>query len=320
MKTVTIHDVVLASGCSAATVSRVLNGRHAVAAATRAKVEEAIRKLNYRHAAFERRVVAIIHPVYEPNLQFAEGSYPMTLLGALTRELYARNYRVMVVGECDLDLVTPDRFCGAVSMTYSDRISERWSREQPLPLVIVNSPRRPHDQVYSIVSDDGQGIELAVEHLYRRGHRNIGFLQVTDVEWSQSIREDAFRRAMERRNLDSSRLRTVSFNPFLYEPLGVLVHSNATALLVAAEGAGHRVLSALSLFRLRVPDDLSLVCWEAANISECTFPPLTTVGQDFAAIGRCAADCLDAFLAGKPSEMQFRIPYRLTARESVKEL
>ncbi len=320
MKEITIRDLARSSGCSPATVSRVLNGRHPVAPETRRKVEEAVRLLHYRHAAFERRTVAIIHPVYEPNLELASGFYPAALLGALSRELYARNYRVMVLGECDLDMVTPDRFCGAISMTYSDRISERWSREQPLPLVLINAPRRPHDQVYSILSDDGQGIDLAVDHLYRHGHREIGFLQVSAEEWAKTIREDAFRKAMERRKLDPGRVRTASHNASLYEPLGVLVHSNATALLVAAEGTGHRVLSVLSLFKLHVPDDISLISWEAENISECTFPPLSTVGQDFAAMGKCAVDCLDAFQSGGTSAMQFRIPYRLIQRESVKQL
>ncbi|MBS1371494.1 MAG: LacI family DNA-binding transcriptional regulator [Lentisphaeria bacterium] len=318
MKKITIRDIARRSGCSAATVSRVLNGRRMIAPETRARVEEAVRALHYRHAAFERRVIAVIYPVRGEPPRLAEGFYVSALLNALSEALYAHGFPVAVIGEHDLGLVTPDRFAGAVSITYTDRISEQWSREQPIPLVLINEPRRMHDQVYSVFSDEQSGVGLAVDCLVRHGHRRISFLPVACEGWTLQTRIPAFRAAMERHGLAPDLARTASDFRLLFEPLGALVHGDATAIIVSGEGSGHRVLSVLSLFKQRVPEDISLVTWEAANVSECCLPPLTTVRQDFAAIGERAAECLEAFFDGQTTGMETAVPYILTERDSVR--
>ena len=58
MPQVTLHDVAIASGVSAQTVSRVINQRPDVSEATRAHVWETIRSLGYKPNMLARGLVS----------------------------------------------------------------------------------------------------------------------------------------------------------------------------------------------------------------------------------------------------------------------
>jgi len=70
----------------------------------------------------------------------------------------------------------------------------------------------------------------------------------------------------------------------------------------------------------RVPDEIKVVGFDNLSIAELTMPSLTTIAQDFSAIGRLAAKILCEMVA-LPTEQRFKtrrelVPVELIARES----
>jgi DNA-binding LacI/PurR family transcriptional regulator len=67
---------------------------------------------------------------------------------------------------------------------------------------------------------------------------------------------------------------------------------------------------------LRVPGDISLIGFDDLPIVRFTDPPLTTVRQPMAAMGRLAMETLLDILAGSSSNHNLKVPGELVVRES----
>ena len=88
-----------------------------------------------------------------------------------------------------------------------------------------------------------------------------------------------------------------------------------TAVFVANDQMAMGTLRALAERGLRVPDDVSVVGFD--DIPEASFfqPPLTTIRQDFASLGRAAVRLVIGALAGEELESAL-VPPRLVTRAS----
>ena len=50
-----------------------------------------------------------------------------------------------------------------------------------IPIVLANG-RLGRENCHSVIVDEGRGIELAAEHLYKRGHRRLAYVADKDTE------------------------------------------------------------------------------------------------------------------------------------------
>jgi len=67
---------------------------------------------------------------------------------------------------------------------------------------------------------------------------------------------------------------------------------------------------------VRVPEELSVVGFDDLSIAPFLAPPLTTIRQPGAEMGRRAAEILMELLEGKEREAQIAVPGELVIRES----
>ncbi len=94
-----------------------------------------------------------------------------------------------------------------------------------------------------------------------------------------------------------------------------------TAVLTMSDATAIGVLSAARLLHLRVPDDLSVVGFDDLPISRWFSPPLTTVRQPLAEMGRTAAEMLSAMIDGRePRGRQVELATELVVRSSTAPL
>jgi DNA-binding LacI/PurR family transcriptional regulator len=97
--------------------------------------------------------------------------------------------------------------------------------------------------------------------------------------------------------------------------LGLAGRRDVTAVLCGNDEIAFGVIKALQVKGLRVPEDISVMGFDDHPLAEIWTPALTTMGQDFAELGRMAVDFLLGQLAGEP----FRAPrsdLRLVVRDS----
>ncbi len=177
-----IRDVALHAGVAVGTVSRVLNDAPGVATETRARVENAIRHLDYRPNRQARAlstgrthtVGALVpfftHPSAVRRLQgvvevLETSAYDLVLFNVGTASQRSRHFGRTGVA---------DRVDGLLLVSLAptdDEVAHFSSAGVVTVLVDCEHPALPR-----VLTDDVEGGRLATQHLMDLGHRRIGFI------------------------------------------------------------------------------------------------------------------------------------------------
>ncbi|GAA4984820.1 LacI family DNA-binding transcriptional regulator [Kineococcus glutinatus] len=179
-------DIAARAGVSQATVSRVLNGRPGVAAATRERVAAAVAALGYQRLTVPQArpagLVGIVVPEIDNPVFPALGQALGAALVArgLTWALLSQGPAGLDEDQCTTTLIGHGA-CGAVLVSglHADLSADasRYAllRERGLALVTVGG-WRPAAGVPSFSADEREGAVQALRHLVRLGHRRTGLL------------------------------------------------------------------------------------------------------------------------------------------------
>ncbi|GAA3747838.1 LacI family DNA-binding transcriptional regulator [Salinactinospora qingdaonensis] len=296
---VTISAIAEEAGVSAPTVSRVLNGRGDVAPATRERVETLLRARGYRrrgHRAEEQVglldlvfndldspwAVEIIRGVEDAAHAVGSG----TVVSAIHRRASSTRQWLQSVRSRASD--------GAILVTTdldSDLRAEL--EELHLPAVVIDPVGVPDMAVPTIGCTNWAGGLSATEHLIGLGHRRIAFVAGRPELWSSRARLDGYRAGLETAGLDVDGDLVVQ-GKFDYESgfrAGEHLFGLAqppTAVFAASDQMGLGIYEALRQRGLRVPGDVSVVGFDDLPEASWSSPPLTTVRQPLAEMGRLA--------------------------------
>lgn len=310
---VKLKDVALRAGVSASTVSRVLNGASNVSPAARENVLKGARALGYHRGGGRGRTVAVLIPG-DREISFC--GYLSMLLTAMSRNLYAAGYRMELVCGNDLELLSEKFIIGGISAMYMDGFERRWRDFMNLPLVCLNSSSLHGDNIYSVCSDERQGMRMALELLKRHGHSRIGLLYNGNPDtWCNRARITGCETAATKLGMTLS-VKNCADVERIYEPIGKLLQTGVTGLICTGEGMGSPVAYALDMFGKRIPRDLSLITHELAGVSSFCIPQHSTVSQDFQSLSQAAVKMLENLLAGRRPEGDVLVDCLLIERDS----
>ena len=346
-------DVARLAGVSHQTVSRVLNDHPSVRPETRDRVLDAIATLGYRRNSAARALVtnrsATIGVVTTGSALYG----PTSTLIAVEEAAREQGYFVSVATIRRYDADTMHRVLEhfmdqgvegiVVIAPQTDVASAVDSFRAPVPVIMIAARDHPGAQdgagpdgaspaarrgptggaggVLPIAVDQRLGARLATEHLLGLGHTTVVHLS-GPLDWFDAReRETGWRGALEDHGAE------------VPDPIrgdwssdrGYAVGRELAADLRAGRGptavfAGNDQL-ALGLLRafwesgVRVPRDVSVVGFDDVAGAGHFIPPLTTVRQPFATLGRrCMALMLDAFAGAEVRPVS--IPPELVVRES----
>ncbi len=316
-----IQEIARLAGVSTATVSRVFSHHPSIRPELRERVFQVAKEYGYHpRLSTKQRNVVIITP-YD-SLYPVQSCVDMILM-ALTHEFPKREFRLEILPYNNLERLDSIQFCGAVAIGAEPADFARWSERFSAPLVIVdrNAKSVPHD-VYFVHNDETQGMETALDHLYRRGCRRIGCIIHGDPGTGNAdIRAEAIRKGLKTRGLPDEETLIHFSGPGsekYVEIIGKLLKQKADALFCPGGNAGIVSLYALSLFGKRVPEDISLIASEQTFFSCHAVPPQTTVTPDYPAMAAAVVDVIEARLNGTPVPPRTLLPYHLLSRESVR--
>jgi DNA-binding LacI/PurR family transcriptional regulator len=290
-----IEDVARLAGVSAQTVSRVSTGADPVREETRARVVAAMDQLGYspnraaralRNGAFgtigllahrfERTGEAL---TTEAVVQAAEAEdYSVTLLSV--RESRLDDWRTAALR------LSHQAIDGLVIIRAEQADPALLSLPAGMPVAVSDS--RMVSQYTSVVADQVQGSEDAVGHLLELGHRTVHHLAGPTDSEPAAVRAGTWQRCLEEAGIRPPRLWRGDWSARSGYELGQHVAEDAaiTAVYCANDEMAFGLIRALHEQGRRVPEDVSVVGFDAIALSEYSFPPLTTVKQDFHAIGR----------------------------------
>jgi DNA-binding LacI/PurR family transcriptional regulator len=310
-----LQEIAKLAGVSPATVSRVFSHHPNIRNKVREHVFAIAKKHGYhpRLATKQRNVVIII-----PGDQI----YPIRnclemVMMALTRELPKRNFRIEVLPQDNMERLDSIQFCGAVAIGANPVDFEKWPNRYSAPLVLIDrEASRNAPNVYSVHSDEMQGMEIAIGHLHERGCRKIGC--VIHDSGNADIRRKGITQALESRDLPADdKLMHLTKDDNYVEIIGKLLKRNIDALFCPGGNAGIVSAYALSLFNKRVPEDISLIASEYKFYSQYATPPQTTITQDHETLAEITADIIESHHSKNKISPNTILPYSIIIRDSV---
>jgi LacI family repressor for deo operon, udp, cdd, tsx, nupC, and nupG len=300
MAKVGISDVAARAGVSEATVSRVLNRRGVVASGTRRMVEEAIRELGYDRGGASQLVVVLTPELAQPFF----GRLCELLESALAPQgLKAIVCSTMIGGFQEIDFIRSTADLGIAGVIFAsasntldgaDPAVYRLLQKRQIPFVSMNGSIEG-SQAPSFSTNDRVAAELAVDHLWRLGHRNIGMIVGPVGNRPSDRRLEGFLAAMRNCGVeDPHKL----FAHQVYSIEGgmsaaeTLLDQGVTALVAASDYMALGAIRAAGRRGLSVPEDVSVVGYDDSEIMAFVEPPLTTVRQPVERIAQSIATAM----------------------------
>lgn len=298
---VSMADVAERAGVSAQTVSRVANGSPRVDPATRARVEKAMADLGYRMHRAARALRTGQTSTIGLVVSTLASVGNSRMLQAISEAAAARDYAlaVVTVGERGIR----DAFArlrsqgvdGAVVLNEATELARDVDPPADLHVVVVDSPP---DARFSIVqTDHAAGARAATAHLLALGHDTVHHLGGPRGSFAAAERERGWRDALADAGVAASEpVRGDWTSASGHRAVSHLLE--ATAIFVANDQMALGALRALADAGRRVPEDVSVVGFDDIADAAEFRPPLTTVRQDFDALGRRAVAALVAAIEG----------------------
>ncbi|WP_394434741.1 LacI family DNA-binding transcriptional regulator [Streptomyces sp. SGAir0957] len=316
--TARLADIAAQAGVSEATVSRVLNGKPGVAAATRQSVLAALDVLGYERPVRLRRHSAGLVGLITPELE--NPIFPalaQVIVQALTGQGYTPVLATQTPGgstEDELTEMLVDRgvsgiiyVSGLHADTTADTRRYERLRGQGVPFVLVDG-FSPAVAAPFISPDDRAAARLAVTHLASLGHQRIG-LAVGPRRFVPVQRKiEGFVRTMrELLPLSPEEVENDLVQHSLYTLEGgqaataALLERGCTGIICASDMMALGAVRAVRERGLEVPTDVSVVGFDDSPLIAFTDPPLTTIRKPVHAMGQAAVNTLLEEVGGTPA-------------------
>ncbi|WP_246060802.1 LacI family DNA-binding transcriptional regulator [Nocardioides dongxiaopingii] len=325
LRTPVMADVARLAGVSHQTVSRVVNGRTNLRPETRDRVEQAIRQLGYRPNTAARALVtkrsATIGVIGSKSGYWGPSTVHRTIQAAGREAGY-------FVSSANLQDLTRDELVDAISHLRDQSVEgivliaatdealdvARAQEDLGIPVVVVEGDR--HQTRWTVGVDQCEGAVLGTRHLLDLGHTDVVHLS-GPPSWTEArARLLGYQTAMYAAGLRPAPHVTGDWSARSGYAAGLEIarRRDVTAAFCANDQMALGLLRALHEAGRRVPDDVSVVGFDDIPEAAYLIPPLTTVRQDFGAVGRRAIEILQCAIRGDSDDV---VPDRLIAPELV---
>jgi len=292
----TIYDIARAAGVTATTVSNVLSGKGSVSSATRARVMQYAKELNYSPNLIARSLIKGRTGVLGLAFPSVDNPFYAEITAAMERLAYQAGFRIFVstfsngaqTGQKMLKDLALRRVDGVIIFSAAIAIDIISSMALPdLPIIYCLEEEMQDCPFPAISYDFFQGGQLAGEHLLSLGHRNIGLLtHITDGNhYNHGARVKGLQAALANYNLELD-MRLVKNGASDVEPGKIAGRElltqpdRPTAVFATNDMMAIGLMAAAWELNIRVPQDLSIIGFDGITISRYTTPPLTTIKID----------------------------------------
>jgi DNA-binding LacI/PurR family transcriptional regulator len=295
-----MSDVARLAGVSHQTVSRVLNDLPNVRAATKERVQQAIEELGYRRNLAARALVT------RHTRVLGVVSFDTTLFGPASTvhgiEDAARQagYFMSIVSLKEITRASVRDAIGYLTTQGVDGIvvvaPQREAVEalssvpDDLPAVAVEGGRARGMPIVSVDQLGGAG--AAVQHLLDLGHQTVVHIAGPSNWLEAEGRIEGWRQTLVEAGRPTPDLLVGDWSPRSGYEVGHALPADTTAVFVGNDQMALGLLRALTERGLSIPRDISVVGFDDIPEAEFFGPPLTTVRQDFTAVGRHSIELL----------------------------
>ena len=328
---VTLRDIARKANVSESTVSRVLSNHPGISDATRGKVLDIAKELEYQPNALARglarsdsNIVGVIiprisNPYYAQLLQGIQevaGQFGFSLILCVT------NNNV----EKALEYLRVLKAYQSIGIIYQNGYFLEDDRKglegTGIPAVVI-SRKVPTDRFYSVVVDEVGESRRATEYLLGLGHRRLAFIGGPLADpWPGQGRLLGFEKGLASYGLKPDP-DLIAYGDWTYKS-GVramkrilATGKKVEALFAACDEMAIGAMKAIQEAGLSVPGDVSVIGFDGVPLGIMCSPELTTIEQPIGDIGREAMRMLNKLIhMQEVVDQQSVLPCRLVERES----
>lgn len=325
-------DIARMAGVSSSTVSRALSGSALIPEATRERILELARSLNYQvnvgAANLRKRSVQTVGVVMlGDSMQAISDPFILNLFGSIADALDEQGYSVLLTRLNDSRqaqmqaLVTSGQVAGLVvigQLTWHEHLNRLFHAGLALSVWGAALP----DAAYPVVGGDNeQGGYLAAAHLLSRGCRKIAFWG--DIDHPEAgLRYAGYLRAHREAGVTpDARLRqSVLFGePMLMQVVQDWLSQDLAfdGVFVTSDVAAIALISALNARGIDVPRDVKVVGYDDIDMAGHVFPSLTSIRQPTQLAGKALVTLLNELQSGQ-AKRSVILPTELIERDSTR--
>ncbi|MDL2301921.1 GntR family transcriptional regulator [Lachnospiraceae bacterium OttesenSCG-928-D06] len=189
------------------------------------------------------------------------------------------------------------------------------------PVIIIDKPNTCK-QYSSVVCDNFSGGYMITSHILSYGHKNVCYLSRYYYDNMSSIEEryNGYLKAMKDYGCSNPRFVKIDIPedanldyPMLKHVVNTLYQEGMTALVCENDEVAFYVHMASRSLGLRPPEDLSITGFDNISWATTGSAQITTISQDFAAIGEAIAGIL---LQEEYKPLHIVVPVKLIPRNS----
>ncbi len=297
---VTIKDVAKEAGVAISTVSNVLNNVDIVSPETKKRVLETVERLKYvpnMNAKFLKSNKKNTIGLFLSSIQ---GDYYRMLMQAVHLQCKLKNYLLNIyisnenTSEEIYSMIISSGVEGAIVLNerLSDEYIDRLSKAK-MPIVFIDR-EIAGSHMSSVIIDNAEGTNIALEYLIKQGHRRIGFLHGI-YNYDDDTRYKAYLNVLNKYGLpmDENIILRGYFEELLaYSEMRVMLLKGVElpdAFFCANDEMAWGCIRALTEVGIRVPDQVSVIGFDDHSSSKYFTPPVTTVRSPVTELGNASA-------------------------------
>lgn len=307
---ITLKHVAEKSGVSITTASRILNNRESgipIREETRQRVLAAATELGYKPNLLARGLRGSRSSLVGVIARDISDPFHIQVLQGINRITAKRSYRLFL-GHVDYQSDVAIAYASMFEQSHADGIiviGDIEGDEAAIEILMAQhryvvgvTDRVDRRQFPGVYIDNVLGTQLALDHLWNLGHRNIVCISYPHIE-DGALRADVYRRYMEDHDTGDKVqvfLTSQDLEPSYQTGLKILAGFTATdrptAIFAASDAIAIGLLQAAFQTGLTIPQEFSIVGFDNLDITPFTVPPLTTVSQSGLEMGQTAANLL----------------------------
>ncbi|GAB6989141.1 LacI family DNA-binding transcriptional regulator [Paenibacillus pini] len=333
---VTIYDIAQHANVSAMTVSKVINNTGRISEQTRKRVKKVMEELNYIPNSNARSLVLqqtkilsllitdITNPFYTSLARGAEDTAKR--LGY--RLLFGNSDEDYLKEQDYVDMVLSTRVDGVLFAPAGDQSLKNLEKlmAHKIPFVILDRAV-PGIESDIVAGDSKEGARKLVDYLIELGHSRIALVNGSLEVSTARLRYQGYAESLKLQGieLDHELIIQKSYRDYKDgEYLNQLLSnpSPPTAIFAANNFLAVGVIRALRERGIRVPEDMSVVCFDDLDLSSALDPFLTVASQPAYLFGAMGMQLLVERIQGNstPDIRKIILPSDLIIRSSAQAL
>lgn len=318
---------------SPATVSLVLNNREGVGQEKRRQIEKILEENGYqvndRTESKAKNSIRFIK--YKKHALLVDGNpgFVNAIIDAIEKECRRQGFNLIMTayGENQMDEISrliEQNPADGILLLGTELTAEDLGAisHASAPMVIIDN-YLPMSDFNCITMNNEEAIYRSVSHLLSLGHPKIGFIANELPSNNCNARMSAFEFSLTRQGceFDPSLVYTVHPTPDgAYQSIRALLEAGVkfpSALVANNDSIALGAMKAFKEFKIKIPDDISIVGFDSIPFSTISDPPLTTIEVSCAEIGIWAVRILcDRIQYPFSSVTKIQIGTRLLERSS----